>query len=296
MSPKKIFQNSLHKLSVALLCALLVTLSSCTRDSNHRANGNKIVVLAYHQIDNNLSNLYTVTPQVFVNQTLSLLDRGYVSINSDDYYAWRMGDKTLPPKCFMLTFDDGYESDYQIVYPILKKMNLRATFFPVASQIDSPGSLSTKQLRDMAMDERCAFGSHTFNHKVLPLLDTEELKRELLDSRLFLEKITGKKTISLAYPFGAWNEATITIARDVGYNMAFTIIGGVNESSTDLFRLRRILPNNSFEGQDWVGITDFDPKTYHYYYSDLLERSKQAGHKEIADICSNELQKLVEFQ
>ncbi|MDH3347567.1 MAG: polysaccharide deacetylase family protein [Desulfobulbaceae bacterium] len=279
-------------LTIVLLCTFLVALSSCTRSNDRHTDDHKIVVLAYHQINDDLTNTYTVTPQTFVEQVSSLLRRGYVSINSNDYYAWQTGKQTLPSKCFLLTFDDGSESDYTIVYPLLKKMNLRATFFPVISHIDDPGRISTKQLQEMSRDERYSFGSHTVNHKVLPLLETEELRRELVDSRLFLEKITGKNTISLSYPFGAWIQSTIPIAQEAGYKMAFTIIGGVNGVSSDLFTLRRIAAVNSLQEQDWIRITDFDPETYHDYYSSLLKQSIAAGHTDIATICRNELKKL----
>ena len=47
---------------------------------------------------------------------------------------------------WLLTFDDGYVSDYKIVLPLLVKFNAKALFFIITSKIGSPEYLNWGQL------------------------------------------------------------------------------------------------------------------------------------------------------
>lgn len=45
------------------------------------------------------------------------------------------GEIELPSKPILITFDDGYYSNYEYIYPILKKYNAKASIFVVTDRI-----------------------------------------------------------------------------------------------------------------------------------------------------------------
>ncbi len=74
-------------------------------------------------------------------------DAGFAVIPMQDFLAWRRGDKDIPPKCGVITIDDGYVSGYDTAWPILKKFGYPFTMFVYINYINSGGkSISWDQL------------------------------------------------------------------------------------------------------------------------------------------------------
>jgi biofilm PGA synthesis lipoprotein PgaB len=82
--------------------------------------------LCYHDIeDDDVDQHYVgVTTRHFVEQISWLKRNGFHAVSVDDIVAARNGQRPLPDKAYLLTFDDGYESFYTRVFPILKAFNL----------------------------------------------------------------------------------------------------------------------------------------------------------------------------
>ena len=62
-----------------------------------------------------------ITPELFEKHIQTLLNQGYTPVSLSDYYAFVIGNKTLPDNPIVITFDDGYLSNYEVAFPILKK-------------------------------------------------------------------------------------------------------------------------------------------------------------------------------
>ncbi|MDH3359294.1 MAG: polysaccharide deacetylase family protein [Desulfobulbaceae bacterium] len=291
MQNKLLSENVIRCIRLCFVFGLLLISVSCGKNAEGMPD-TKIIVVAYHDIDDKMPNEYSASRMMFVKQALSLRERQYVSINADDYLAWLRGEKVLPAKCFMLTFDDGNSSDYDFVYPVLKKLKLRATFFPVVNNIDRPGYLTSEQIRIMSHGERCSFGSHTLSHKRLMLLDDKEIEKEVAISRQKLEEITGKEVKTLAYPYGFWNESVKRALREAGYDMAFTVVSGFNDKNTDSLALRRIVVYKTITESYWAKLIDFDAELYRNYYTQLLLKAEKFGDKVTAVACQQELQRM----
>lgn len=82
--------------------------------------GRGIPVFLYHQV-NNLSN---VTPELFEEHLKILKDKNMNTITLSEY-----GRKETPKNSVLITLDDGYYDNYKIVFPLLKKYNMKATVF-----------------------------------------------------------------------------------------------------------------------------------------------------------------------
>jgi len=157
---------------------------------------------------------------------------------------------TLPSKTAVLTFDDGYEDNYEGAYWPLLQRGMRATWFVVTSCIGSHahwlGSRSTEtnllsldQLRNMSKNGM-EIGSHTSTHPDLTTLSQSSLDREIINSRLELEDILGQKVQSFAYPFGRFDERSIRTVRRARYTHACSARPGWLHSDENLFVLRRV--------------------------------------------------------
>lgn len=107
--------------------------------------------------------------------------------------------------------------------------------------------LSTGQMREMML---CgiSFQSHGCSHRVLPRLSTEELDRELRDSRRWLGNQLGGEPVALAYPNGDYTTAIQHATVRSGYALAFTTIPGSVREDSNPYALRRINMNDNAAG------------------------------------------------
>jgi len=99
------------------------------------------------------------------------------------------------------------------------------------------------EAREMA-DGGIEFGAHTRTHPVLSRLATrQELDEEIGGCKLEIEQRLGRPVDHFCYPNGSnadFGVETVEAVRRAGYLTAVTMEKGLNNSSTDPFRLRRI--------------------------------------------------------
>ena len=203
------------------------------------SSGPKVLVLNYHQIGNNFTPLCVPT-QIFDEQMAYLKDNGYITITPEELYEGITGNLVLPERPVIITFDDGYVDNYTNALPVLKKYAMRATIFIVPGFTNNnPNYLTWDQLKEM---EKNGFSvqSHTLNHRALEELPDDEIRAELLNSKLLLEKNLGHSVDFLAYPTGTYNLHIAGIAKDVGYKAAYTIKYGNVDKGSNIYALERV--------------------------------------------------------
>lgn len=133
------------KIIILLLCAVLIiglVIYAVDKHSSKKRTDVAIPVLLYHNFvtivpDSDPDNYsYINTPESFEENIKTLLDNGYTTISFKDLNDAYSGKSTLPNKPIIITFDDGYYSNYEYIYPILKKYNVKASIFVVTDKID----------------------------------------------------------------------------------------------------------------------------------------------------------------
>jgi peptidoglycan/xylan/chitin deacetylase (PgdA/CDA1 family) len=136
-----------------------------------------------------------------------------------------------------LTFDDGFESIYDVAAPILREFGGRATLFVTTAHFvgresidvyENQKKLSRNQIKELYRDG-FEIGSHTVTHRALPFLCDDDIYEELSESKRVLEEIVGDKIELLSFPLGLWDNRVIRIAKEVGYSRFYTY-GGVRRS------------------------------------------------------------------
>ena len=213
-------------------------------------------ILLYHRIVNENSKIgkhkIYVLEKKFREQMRFLKENNYKTI------AFNEIEKTSAEKNIILTFDDGYEDNYTILFPILKEFGFTAVIYLVTKQTKNEWAIKEgepelkmmrkEMIREMS-DYGIEFGGHTRTHVDLTRLNEsfgqektpiEKLTDEIAGCKKDVEEITGKPTISFAYPFGAHNDETLQAVRDAGYKYGITTIFGPKKWQEDLMRIRRI--------------------------------------------------------
>jgi peptidoglycan/xylan/chitin deacetylase (PgdA/CDA1 family) len=112
--------------------------------------------------------------------------------------------------------------------------------------------LSLDELRQVAADGLVELGSHSVTHPVLAALSEDRQRREIADSRRFLEELTGGPIAGFAYPHGArrdFTRTTSSLVREAGYRGACAAFPGVVGPRVDRFSIPRVGVG------DWDGAT-----------------------------------------
>jgi peptidoglycan/xylan/chitin deacetylase (PgdA/CDA1 family) len=99
-------------------------------------------------------------------------------------------------------------------------------------------------------------GSHTHSHYPLGLLKTENIIKELENSKTFFETLTKTKIETVAYPYGTDESCTHEVAKlavATGYKFGFTTKRGANSSAQNKMLLNR------FDCNDLIGGKNYKP-------------------------------------
>jgi peptidoglycan/xylan/chitin deacetylase (PgdA/CDA1 family) len=217
-----------------------------------------IPVLLYHGVLER-SDGANVDIDTFRDQMFSLKQSGYQTVSDQDFYDFMDGQKSLPQKSFLLTFDDGRKDSYYPVDPILKALHYRATMFVITNRVAKRQKfhLSIKELQQMNQSGHWDFQSHGRNDhdpyqiaqdgtkgRFLPnkfwstdltRFETQQeytsrIQTDLTASKADMEKLTHRRIFGFAFPFGDYgqNESNFPLAQTLianqvksVYDMAF---------------------------------------------------------------------------
>src|ERR1041385_571033 len=78
----------------------------------------QVIIFCYHRLVDKVRYPGTeITPAAFEAQMKELKDRGITVIPMQDLIAWKKGEKNIPPRCAVVTFDDGWKSQHEVAWP-----------------------------------------------------------------------------------------------------------------------------------------------------------------------------------
>ncbi len=112
-----------------------------------------------------------------------------------------------------LTFDEGYEAGYtEKILEILKQNDVKACFFITAHYVNT-----APELVERMISEGHIVGNHTVNHKSMPDLSDEQIKKEVMDLHYALNEKFNYEMKYIRPPKGEFSERTIKITNSLGY-------------------------------------------------------------------------------
>jgi peptidoglycan/xylan/chitin deacetylase (PgdA/CDA1 family) len=219
----------------------------------------QVVIFGYHRFVNSVKRPDTeITPAAFEAQMQELKNKNISVIPMQDFLAWRRGEKAIPSKSAIITFDDGWKSQHEVAWPILKKFNYPVTLFIYTEGI-KPGhfsggeSMSWEQLAEMR-DAGVDIQGHTATHSDLrkpydkvakKKLSPEEyeqwLDKEINGSKQMIEQKLGVKVNCFAVPYGFHNAHIEEVVMKAGYEALFTVYGQPITMHTPLNSVGRYL-------------------------------------------------------
>ena len=118
-----------------------------------------------------------------------------------------------------ITFDDGMSDVYETAYPFLKTHGIPFTVFIITDFLDTPGYITTEQLKTMSEDPFVTIGSHGLSHEIFPKMPAAQKERELVRSKALLEDIIKQKVNIFAYSHGQYDKQTLRLAKCYDYAM-----------------------------------------------------------------------------
>jgi len=210
----------------------------------------QVIIFCYHRLVDKIRYPGTeITPAAFEAQMKALKDRGITVIPMQDLLAWKRGEKNIPPRAAVVTFDDGWKSQYEVAFPIMKKYGYPFTMFIYTEGVRGGAlgggeAITWEQLADMR-DNGIDIEAHSATHQDLreghniTLISSGKrartkltgpqyeqwMQNEVVGSKQLLEQRLGIKVNCFAVPFGNYNEHVKEIARGAGYEAMFTVYG-----------------------------------------------------------------------
>ena len=219
----------------------------------------RIVALTFHDVvadmDDGGDPFYRIGVADLEKLLAQLRKLGYQSVSSRDFRAWQLGQKTLPERAVVLTFDDGYASHLELVAPLLVRYRFSGTFFVTTGLVGRHGHLTWDQLRRMIF-LGMEIGSHGLTHTPLTKLPRPALEDELTQSKRLLEEQLGVPVRAIAAPGGFWNRAVADGVAHAGYEVAWLSTIGTNGPNTNPMALRRVVVRQPFSADRLVSMVE----------------------------------------
>jgi peptidoglycan/xylan/chitin deacetylase (PgdA/CDA1 family) len=163
---------------------------------------------------------YQIPYWLFAQQLDWLQASGYTTVTLTQVYDYLEGVGSLPANPVVLTFDDGFTSQWDAVQ-MLDARGMTGVFFITTGQ----PHLADWQIRAMA-DAGHEIAAHTIRHPVLTAISDEQLWEELSVPKAELEAAAGRPVEFLAYPYGEYDARVIAATQAAGYRGAVAAWGG----------------------------------------------------------------------
>ncbi len=211
----------------------------------------KIPILLYHNFvttvpESDPDNFnYINTPESFEENIKTLIENGYTIISMKELNDCDAGKMELPDKPIIITFDDGYYSNYEYIYPILKKYNAKASIFivtdKIGKEIDGIKYLGWEECLEMQNSGLVEICSHSKKHVFYDRFPVREFRDDVLESYEMIEKHLGKQDLKVfAYPYGAYTKETVRTLQNNGIDFQIYDIGINNFKNLDKNFIKRI--------------------------------------------------------
>lgn len=219
-------------------------------------DGVRVSILGYHDFsETETETAMRIQTSKFRKQMEVIRQLGLTVISLDDFIAWKRGDKQIPAKSVMITIDDGWKSTFTDAHPILKEFGYPYTIYLYKNYVDGGGrALTSAMIRQMIADG-VTIGSHSVSHPYPATVKSHQkkgqrpydafLRKELGESKRFLESKFKRTVPTYAYPGGFFTEEMLPLAAEFGYTHLFTVQPGkVKRSQPDSLLPRYMVLGN----------------------------------------------------
>lgn len=264
---------------ICIILLIIIFICGCTKKEKNTESmeGKEIPVLMYHNISENVENKNTVSPKKFENDVETLKKNGYEGILLQDLYKYVENKKKLPKKPIIITFDDGYISNYNQGYKIADKLNFKMNFGIIGWSVGEKQRVSIEhfnwsEAKEMERSGLIEINSHTYDlhspkgtsyglleecglgveYKEGESKKDYEERMNIDIGRFEKEMILklGHRSRFMVYPYGIFNNDIEKIIKKQGYLGSLTIEEGIRvfKDKKSLYRIPRLNVDESMKG------------------------------------------------
>lgn len=241
--------KKLRQILILLLAMTMVGIPAAY--TSHTQNEISIPILLYHDIQESGEGESVIAREVFLSHLDIIQEEGYETTTFQQVIDFVNHGGSLPEKPILITFDDGYLSNYEIAWPALQQRGMVGTIFVIGCSVGKDTYKDTgipiiphfsyAQAREMITSGVMSIQSHTYDlHQYRPLEsdggregvlpragETAEAYHKILSydfqlARNTLEENTGETVQILAYPYGLHTPDSETISAELGFSVTLT--------------------------------------------------------------------------
>ena len=214
-----------------------------------------IPILMYHKVGEPVlskgDTFLNVSAEDFAKQMRLLKRWGYTARTFGEVLGAWTTQKPLPPRTFVITFDDGYVNNLTHALPVLQQHGFTSTCYAVSQLLgktnawDIPTGIAQVPLMTAAqlqqwVDGGQQVGAHTRNHVHLPDISAEECAKEIAMGRQELEASAASTVAHFCYPYGDFNAETRAAVGAAGFESATTTRRGRCRAGDAMLELPRV--------------------------------------------------------
>lgn len=224
------------KIGMILLCMMIV-IPLTYIVIQHYQTRDGLCIVGYHNIvldevkeEQYADNRYVLSVSQFKRHLQYLYDHQYQTLTMDEVYDYYYGNKEIPKKAIVLTFDDGFKSFDTLVKPLLEQYQFHGTCFVIGKNLMRDGDLFLKA-EDIQNDNTVSYYSHSYNlhrkasgfdQKIIETLSLEDINQDFqsnsIDCTYFafpygrsvknIEPILQKNNVKLAFSYNQFRHMT----------------------------------------------------------------------------------------
>lgn len=220
-----------------------------------------VPILMYHVInpapaDAPFPGLY-VPKREFDEQMQALYEAGFYAVTLEQLWRHWHDKEPLPKgKPIVISFDNGYASQYENALPELEKLgwkgveNIQLTGLP-----PSQGGLTKGQVKGL-IAAGWELDTQGFSHAELPSLDASELHYQVAVARKTVQRRYGVAVNWFCYPSGHYDATVITAVQKAGFKGSTTVIPGWASPADDPYRLPRLRVLGGTSGSSLIALVE----------------------------------------
>ncbi|MBQ8509675.1 MAG: polysaccharide deacetylase family protein [Clostridia bacterium] len=246
---------------VIVLMALTLTASACSDGSGdvRVTPGTEVTlpVLMYHHLAETGDSSVTISTALFEEHLKWLTDNGWNTVSFDEVLAYVEEGVPLPENPYCIVFDDGYASNYELAFPLLREYNAKATICVIGCDVGLSTYKDTAypiiphfgwdEAREMVKSGLISIQHHTYDMHQWAPYETDSARENVLifegeseadytaiftDDYNRLAKMIcdnlGYTSTVFAYPGGRYDALSEQIVRSLGAKVTLTTDYGVS--------------------------------------------------------------------
>ncbi len=188
-----------------------------------KSKNNYINVIYYHDIVAGEGNgAQQTNVEIFKKQMEYIAENGYKTITFDDIENGE--DISFKDKYVLITFDDGWRSNYSEIFDFMKEKKIKYNIFLAVGEIsNNPDYLTWEQIREMHNSGLVGFGAHTYSHVSMKDIEEIDTKKEIIKANDKIFEEVGFYPADFCYPYGYFSEKSNTyLLENTKYKRIYT--------------------------------------------------------------------------